>query len=509
MKKAILPIVLLAISMISSAQQKYFDEAIRRGTTPNGFYCATNPNGKCVTAEEMTKYAKSKKYIIGRVATAQTYRYGAEFEVFYKFEFMVNDKNFENYVFYFIDGNNAKNKPQLNKGRVYLGYKGLGDTFKQDRDTTFLATHENVKWTGKVVNGLIEGTGKGLIRHNETYTFFQGTFKDGLPISEIKAKGYNLNGKTKGRLSNDYIHHFDIDKEHVGALAKNATKIPACKKHLEIYYKKELPKMNNAYQKALKTTKSNHNQFNISFDPERFYNNYQSVATSEEKKKCKQLTDFYCVIEGLRTKPRKYYEDGLFGVSYFNKLYEEDWTKVDKAEEVSKKTSTPFSAFFASVKNDFAPLKKRIKDKAQSDYNEYVIAWNREKERKRNSSSSYSSSSSSSSSHEKTTTSKPVNSSVNPETVSIPSYEFDSKWYIGFHDYYNVKNEVGENQYRDLKFSDGTKGKVCRVAQGGNKFWYWSDNARYETLEDAIKAVYVKEKYGKTRDKGRIHGVFY
>lgn len=123
--------------------------------------------------------------------------------------------------------------------------------------------------------------------------------------------------------------------------------------------------------------------------------------------------------------------------------------------------------------------------------------------RSSSSSSSYSSSSSSSSS------SKPANSSADPETVSIPSYEFDSQWYIGSHDYYNVKNEVGENQYRDLKFSDGTKGKVCRVVQSGNKYWYWSDNARYESLEAAINAVYVKQKYGKTRDKGRVTGIFY
>lgn len=508
MKRIILPIVLLTFSMLSPAQKEYFEEAIRRGPTPNGFYCATNPKGKSVDVDAMKRYAKSKNYIIGRVATAQNSRFGTANEIFYKFEFMLPDsKNYENYVFYYLDGNNAKSLPRMNTGRVYLGYNGAKNHYKEEWDTTFLATYENVKWTGSVVNGLIEGTGKGMLQQGDVYAYFHGTFKDGLPVSEITTRAVKPKGK--GVLSKDIVADFKISREHVGALAKHAD-IPSCKKHLEPYYRQELPKMNNVYKKALGINKSNYSQFKERFNPENFYDNYKAVASSDVKKKCMELIDFYTVVTGLQTKPQKYYGYGLFsGVTWYQKLYDEDWAKVDDAETICKRTNaTPFKAFFTSVKNDLSRVKDRIKQAAHSDHDKYVAARKQELAA-RQSGSSGSSSRKSSEEESSTTSNKPVKTSVNPETVSIPSYEFDSKWYIGSHDYYNVKNEVGENQYRDLKFDDGTKGKVCRVAQGGGKYYYWSDNARYETLEDAIDAVYVKQKYGKTREKGRIHGILY
>lgn len=91
---------------------------------------------------------------------------------------------------------------------------------------------------------------------------------------------------------------------------------------------------------------------------------------------------------------------------------------------------------------------------------------------------------------------------VDIENIGMPQYEWASDWYKNKILPFNLetKNEAGENQVRKIRFNDASTGKIYRVF--GNEA-YWSSKKKYKTLDDAIIAEYVYQKYGKIREKGR------
>ncbi len=90
------------------------------------------------------------------------------------------------------------------------------------------------------------------------------------------------------------------------------------------------------------------------------------------------------------------------------------------------------------------------------------------------------------------------------ENMEIPSYKFTTEWQTAIlRD--EVTNKYGENQIRDIEFSDGTKAQISQVA-GEDGYWAFNSRfggKRYRTLEDVVAAAYIGMKYGKVRQKGR------
>lgn len=124
------------------------------------------------------------------------------------------------------------------------------------------------------------------------------------------------------------------------------------------------------------------------------------------------------------------------------------------------------------------------------------------------SSSSYSSNSSSSNRNSSSSSSSSQSqNTVDIESISLPNYQWDSNWYVESILPSDIKNTGGENQSRKIKFPGVREtGKITHVVDYKG---YWAGNCRYETLNDAITAEYVRLKYGKIREKGRMHGIFY
>ena len=88
MKRILLVALFLAVVIKGWSQQSLFEEAIRRGPTPNGFYCIENPKKKDIKEQDLRNYAKKKGYVVGRVATSEISKFGDLKIVVYKFEFM-------------------------------------------------------------------------------------------------------------------------------------------------------------------------------------------------------------------------------------------------------------------------------------------------------------------------------------------------------------------------------------------------------------------------------------
>ena len=156
---------------------------------------------------------------------------------------------------------------------------------------------------------------------------------------------------------------------------------------------------------------------------------------------------------------------------------------------------------------------KRRRDVYYKDEDKNIEHWDKERslayKRSQAIAGSYSSSSSSSSASSDSSSSSDTRSSgssVNAESVSIPSWEWDTpNWYPSGCKSCALSNSYGENQSRDIKFSDATTGKITRVYGRGEDNGYWSGwkDKRYRTFNDAVAAEYVGQKYGKTREKGR------
>lgn len=114
---------------------------------------------------------------------------------------------------------------------------------------------------------------------------------------------------------------------------------------------------------------------------------------------------------------------------------------------------------------------------------------------------SYTSDSSSSSESDSSDDTRSSNSGVDVEKIGMPSYKFTTEWQTAMLRE-KVSGETGENQVRDIEFEDGKyEGRLWRVI-GSNGYWVTGDK-RYRTLDDAIIAEYVYQKYGKRREKGR------
>ncbi len=96
------------------------------------------------------------------------------------------------------------------------------------------------------------------------------------------------------------------------------------------------------------------------------------------------------------------------------------------------------------------------------------------------------------------------NSSIDPNTVSIPRYEDECSWHSW--------TDVGPEQVKDIRFSTGMKIRLFRVYDKARRcFKYWPfvdgiDVTRpgWKTEEDAAAAGYVCRKYGEVRSVGRF-----
>lgn len=71
---------------------------------------------------------------------------------------------------------------------------------------------DNFKWSGKVVNGMIDGNGDGFAKNGEDYYFVRGTFVNGFPYGEVFFKKVTLTSNVDlNELDYDiYAIEFDI-----------------------------------------------------------------------------------------------------------------------------------------------------------------------------------------------------------------------------------------------------------------------------------------------------------
>lgn len=164
----------------SHAQEKLFQEGLRSGRAPQKFYYAKNTKGKGVSLEKMKQYAAKQNYLLGNYTTKQIDRFGDKQTAIDGIYFMPLDE-YPKYVFeYAFPG---------------YGYDGL----KQHGSCWFFIDgkfikYDNVSWSGKVENGMLEGSGYAFWTSSSGGLFFavDGQFQKGLPMGLMNLKQFSI-----------------------------------------------------------------------------------------------------------------------------------------------------------------------------------------------------------------------------------------------------------------------------------------------------------------------------
>lgn len=251
-----------------------------------------------------------------------------------------------------------------------------------------------------------------------------------------------------------------------------------------------------------------------------YYENHPESDKHGYREKAKPLLNFNTISEAMSVRdyePRNFWHYKIVNSGPFGMIKtdygpqwnsrDEDFRKIDDAISLckTKLTDKKYGKFFQRYKLKLEQKQKVLKEnrqKGEVSYQQALAEYRAEQGEKSSYSSSSSSSRSSSSSSSRSSSSASSSSSVDIENIGMPNYRWDGDWRKdSYFPGEAAENKTGENQKRDIRFDDADNGKIYRVI-GSDGYWT-SRSKRYRTLDDAIIAEYVYQKYGKTRQKGR------
>lgn len=214
---------------------------------------------------------------------------------------------------------------------------------------------------------------------------------------------------------------------------------------------------------------------------------YKVYGYDDIRNKGLDMYVYYLVCKELTQKRRAYYyvdeggPSGLFrwlGRERDAEIYALE-SAAKYSDNYSKQSAPEFRSFFAASIEKLTTLRKEIWEKSEKDHQVMTEKNNQ---------------------YNKTVASR---SSIDPNTVSIPSYEngygSDGQW-----------QSIGGSERKEVRFSTGEKFTIYRSPQKGRGWVYWPNvygikmtEPGWKTEEDAAAAGYVCQKYDKIRTVGR------
>ena len=154
--------------------EKLIRKAFDRGADANGIYVLENVNNISLKESDAVAYLRDKKrYVVLSSSSKKYIKFGYEEEIFDEVRFLNGAEGYKTY------------KHCNSKGAFYHpnnDSQAKGDMFGNVVSTTPLATRiDDVAWSGKIVNGLLDGKGIGVIVFSNGWCAIQCEFKCGIP----------------------------------------------------------------------------------------------------------------------------------------------------------------------------------------------------------------------------------------------------------------------------------------------------------------------------------------
>ena len=503
MKKTLLFLFVIMLGVSAYAQEKLFTEAIRRGTTANGYYCAENTNKRVITEKEMRDYANKKGYYVGRVACIDIQKFGDTKRIVYKFEF-APPENTINIIFNQLNSSSVTSSQLRSRGTAICLIK----TDLKNSGWPFLTTIDNLLWSGTNVDGFINGTGTGFVhRHGTDYVYIQGTFSRGIPSGKVIVKnlpdrfvsGTKIDHSRIRAIESNAMTIADINKWYESGHIKNDEKMKsAVRHHLQELYSSNYEKMKKAYEKALTITAANYKSF-VQDDEANLCCNVYKTFNYDPKgilPKATEMQEVYQILDGLNFKFHKYYYEA-YGAHWDEGRLNNDRRTLNDRINLAKKRATDskygFKRFHSMAISKLEKVLSDINEKGKSDYSSYLALKAKEKREHAHYSGGGGWSSGGSSDDER------YRSTV--ENLGMPEYTIVKDW----HDVISSTMNKGAEQTKFIIFSDTQEeAKLGRAKSSSGKYFYkvHSTNADYYTESDAIIAAYAYQKYKLIRQKG-------
>lgn len=381
--------ILLSVPVL--AQEHYFQEAIRRGLKPNGYYCIENTAKRDITVKELQSYADSKGYIVGRIATTNLYKFGDSKIIAYKFEFKLKEesktiapKNYDEYVYGFLKGTKGGLSIPGGMGAAYMHYLDNKSETNVDPLITIsikgrkkLKYVDNIHWTGSIMNGLLHGSGSGFMFWDGYYCLFYGNFSHGFPTENISVKAvWGKNKEALNNLSSDDVRAKVIyivkPQELSGATTDNDPKLrQAARGRLSECCTADKAQLEESFRKARAINISNYSNHTDDYFPKSFCDIYDNIADATTMAKARELRDFNKVLNVLNMIIAPFYDETgvftqLFGgykTEWLQKAWDDQNARINEATSACNKLKTSskygFKTFFAQA----APLVAKQRQK--------------------------------------------------------------------------------------------------------------------------------------------------
>ena len=181
MKQIVILASLLLIPLLVFSQKKLIQNGLKKGRSYDCLYTAINYGNKVIKEANVYKYCRENKIIVQNLRTKSTNQFGGSATTVASFNFLPESEA-EDYLLHKVMGREVENCKSVGKGYYYEA-------------TTVKAAHYNneIKWSGSVTNGKINGTGLGyFFKNSDTVYWFKGKFVDGKPVGNVKFNVYSL-----------------------------------------------------------------------------------------------------------------------------------------------------------------------------------------------------------------------------------------------------------------------------------------------------------------------------
>lgn len=373
--------------------------ALKVGPNSDGYYHIDNPKDKVVTLDELKQYISSQGYYYLNGASKKLDRFGS---LIYAFSYVnfIDINNYQTYVFRRLSYDQTPLSALSKKGTVFLQedekrYKPVFIFKVFDDYVPWLHRYDNVLWSGNVVDGYIDGTGTGLIiLDGGVYKTFRGTYKRGIPASDITSKSVTRENPR----SNPFIKSEDIETRNLRALdvgmslCNLETKDPYLKNALVEFLKKDynedVKKVDDCYNSIKTLKRSQLDEFfnkysKFKYSCESYLQRYGAVDYDPQKMfpKAQTVIDMYKIQDmmSLYDKPVLYSTRNWLGqrsatwdMKEFKRYIETLDTGMQVVWKYMYSDDQAIRPIFSEISTELAEKDDRIRNKIRSDYEEYL-----------------------------------------------------------------------------------------------------------------------------------------
>lgn len=205
MRKLLLYLLTLILTLPSWGQEKLFNEAIKRGRGWGNSYVLVNEKNKYITIDQLVTAARKGDNVVFNYTTKPISRFGDVTEAISTADFIPKEE-YASYIYENLVSEFSKVPftDLSQEGGVYLY-----NPQKDKPNEVFQLIENGCKWSGAVSDGKIEGSGVGFCEVLNGYILIRGSFKAGIPQGEFVIKHFKT----------DLIQEFKSD--HVAVVTRS------------------------------------------------------------------------------------------------------------------------------------------------------------------------------------------------------------------------------------------------------------------------------------------------